>query len=286
MNATVTAPDHSPTARLVDWTPEQYHESTRVSNSRLKDFRESRRRYHATHVTRTLAAREQTPAMLLGSLVDDLLFLPDAKRFAVAPRCDRRTNAGKAEWASFSAAAAAAGQYVVPGDVHETAQAMVASLLASPYARDLLTLAGPGQAPIIWDDEETGMPCRALLDKLVPELGLVVDLKTTTDLRPEKWSKKILDFEYHCQAAWYLDAAIRLTGTPHGFAHVVISTVAPYEVAVYELEMRAIELGAARNRDALAALAKCLETECWLAPYEQAPMVVGLPHWAYPREVL
>jgi len=283
-----TPPTDARPAALVDWTPEQYHaQSQRISNSQLADFRASRRRFHAVHVAKTLPGREQTPAMLLGSLVDDLLLLPGEQRFAVAPTVDRRTKAGKEAWAACLAEAAELGQYVVTAEQYETAQAMCASLAGSPFASDLLALAGPTQAAIIWDDDESALPCRALLDKLITggEVGrMVVDLKTTTDASPEAWSRKIHAFSYHCQAAWYLDAAIQLTGEPHGFAHVVISTTAPYEVAVYELDMRAIELGHEANRTALRDLAACLEADEWLNPYEQKPMVVGLPSWAYPRE--
>lgn len=268
-------------AHSVDWTPAEYHQSHRASASRLRDFRRSRRAYHDRHVTRTLPGITTTPAMVLGSLVDDMLLLPDADRWIVAPECDGRTKEGKAIMADFRATVG--DRYVVTADQHATATAILESLHASPSAGPILAMPGASQRAILWDDGITGLPCRALPDLVIPGLRLCVDLKTTTDASPEAFGRKIASYEYHAQAAWYLRALELLTGEEHTFAFVVAATVAPYEVAVYELALSAILDGAAKNATALCGIAACMESGEWLSDWERTPQAIDLPRWAYSR---
>lgn len=271
--------EHTTNARTVDWTPEQYHSADGVSSSALRDFRFSRRAYHGRHVARTLPPISTTPAMILGSLVDDLLFLPSADRWVVAPECDRRTKAGKETYEAF--AATRGDRRVATADQWETAHAILEALHASPSAGPLLGMPGAAQRAIIWEDESTDLPCRALPDLVIPGLDLVVDLKTTTSASPTEFARKIASYEYHAQAAWYVGALERLTGRPHTFAFIVAATVAPYEVAVYELAASALAAGHALNRRALEDLAECIESGQWVSPWEARAQVIDLPRWAY-----
>ena len=81
----------------------EYHaDYSRVSNSMLSVFRQSRRRYFQRFVEQSMPAPEPTAAMQLGSLVHTLLLEPDdAAKLVVAPKVDRRTKAGKEEWQAF-----------------------------------------------------------------------------------------------------------------------------------------------------------------------------------------
>lgn len=261
------------------WSVAEYHASDRISSSQLRDFRRSRRAYHGRHVARTLPPIAVTPAMELGSLVDDLLLMPDsASRWVVAPECDRRTKAGKEAYSEFLATIG--DRRVVSRETMDTAEAVLAAIRASA-ARPILDLPGEPQRAVVWDDEGTGLPCRALPDLVVPEVRLVADLKTTTDASPDAFTRKIAQYEYHAQAAWYVDALTRLTGERHTFAFFVASTIQPHEVAVYELAESALHLGRALNAEAIRGIAECIESGEWRSKWETDMRSIDVPRWCY-----
>src|SRR5688500_10806493 len=104
---------------------EAYHaDFSRDSNSSLRLFEDSRERYAAIRVFGTIQPEEQTPAMRLGSVLDAMLLDEAyfAKRYTLAPKCDRRTKEGKATWADFCSTAG--DRTVITLDEFEKAQAM------------------------------------------------------------------------------------------------------------------------------------------------------------------
>jgi hypothetical protein len=70
-----------------------------LSYSSLREFAISPRHF----LRYKLRQKEQTPAMVFGSLVDCMILTEDQveARFAVAPDVDRRTKDGKAKWEEF-----------------------------------------------------------------------------------------------------------------------------------------------------------------------------------------
>src|SRR5581483_10081660 len=89
-------------------TNEEYHAHRATSHSTLEMFRRSRKLYHAIHVARTMDRPEPTAAMQLGTHVHCAVLEPERfeAEYVYAPKCDRRTTAGKAAYAEFCAATA------------------------------------------------------------------------------------------------------------------------------------------------------------------------------------
>ena len=131
-------------------------------------------------------------------------------------------------------------------------------------------------------DPETGLMCRHRFDAIID--GIAIDLKTTTDARQHAFSKKILDFGYHIQAAFYADQYNWITGEEiEKFIFAAIETSAPYAVKIYELDYESIEAGRKKYRQALNEYAQCKASNIWPA-YDQDIETIGIPQWALEKD--
>lgn len=261
-------------------TNAEYHAHEAISNSKLKVFRESRKRYYEQFIAKTLAF-EQTPAMLLGSLVHALTLEPENVNslYAVAPKCDRRTNVGKAEWESFCNGVPA-GAEIVDAVTFETANRISRELQANDCASQLLGLAGPTEHPIFWIDQITGLPCRAKLDKLAVAEDLIIDIKTRTDASPGGFARAVVNLGYSRQAAWYLDGHKRLTGADANFIFIAVETKPPFEIGFYELGESEIDRAREQNKRLVDALAFCQFNNAWQSIHETEVVKLSIPKYA------
>jgi len=133
-------------------------------------------------------------------------------------------------------------------------------------------------------DPETGLMCRHRFDAIID--GIAIDLKTTTDARKPAFSKKILDFGYHIQAAFYADQHRWITGDDiEKFIFAAIETSAPYAVKIYELDQDSIEAGRKKYRQALNEYAQCKDTDTWPS-YDQDIETIGIPQWALEKDAI
>ena len=167
--------------------------------------------------------------------------------------------------------------------------AMAKALREHPLASKLLTRWGRPEQSAFWRDRETGVICRARYDVLPSgptALGrpVVPDYKTAVSASPEAFSKAVNERGYHQQAAWYLDGlrALDLAGEDAAFAFVVQEKTPPYLVAVYQLDVAALMIGAYRNRKALRTYAECTASGHWPG-YSTDIETVSLPAWAENR---
>lgn len=133
-------------------------------------------------------------------------------------------------------------------------------------------------------DPETGLMCRHRFDAIID--GIAIDLKTTTDARPHAFSKKILDFGYHIQAAFYADQYNWITGEEiEKFIFAAIETSAPYAVKIYELDQESMEAGRKKYRQALNEYAQCKASNIWPS-YDQEIETIGIPQWALEKDAI
>lgn len=82
----------------------------------------------------------------------------------------------------------------------------------------------------LWDDAQTGLPCKAQTDVWVPESRLLVDLKTTRATTYREFLQSCEQYSYDRQAAYYLD------GTPDAtrFVFLGVQKKAPFAVFYFE----------------------------------------------------
>jgi hypothetical protein len=119
------------------------------------------------------------------------------------------------------------------------------------------------------------------IDKLIPSMGVVLDLKTARSADPVAFAKAIYEHGYYRQAAVYCDLEETLRGwTPEEYVIGVVEKDEPYMVAVYVLDGEAIEAGRKEYRYLLDVYRECMESGKWPGYGGGKPMNIGLPPWA------
>ncbi|HAS51150.1 MAG TPA: exodeoxyribonuclease VIII [Gammaproteobacteria bacterium] len=229
------------------------------------------------------AEREETSAMRIGSAVHCAVLEPErfSAEYVVAHSCDKRTKAGKEQFAEFEAANA--GRTVLSLEDGELCVNLQHALHDHPRVRAYLS-AGQPEVSALWRDEEFNVRCRARYDWLHSECVLL-DLKTTQDASASAFAKSCATFRYHVQAAWYLDSYQAATGElPMGFVFIAVEKTPPYAVALYELDAEAVDLGRALARRDLARYANARDFGVWPG-YPDAVQSLSLPKWATYAEI-
>jgi hypothetical protein len=177
---------------------------------------------------RTRWEEPPTEAFLIGSALDCRLLDGDyEKRFAIAPKVDRRTNIGKAQWAAFEKANA--GKTILTQEQGELVKAMAYSLLQSESLHGVFKNC---QKTVICA-KLSEYPSKAELDLFNPRSTHILDLKSCRDVSPKWFTKAFLDFGYAEQATFYLNIA-RAAGLDKSiFDFIAVKKEPPWTVKVY-----------------------------------------------------
>jgi len=117
------------------------------------------------------------------------------------------------------------------------------------------------EVSIYWD--WMGVKCKARLDRVAIEEGLVLDLKTTDTVEPDLFLKKVIGLGYDFQAAYYAKAAEVAFGKPFKFLFVAVERKAPYTVDIFEATPDMMEEAMYKCEKALKTYALCQENNSW-----------------------
>lgn len=163
--------------------------------------------------------------------------------------------------------------------VHE----MAAALRGHPEAAALLAPGtGDPEQVIVWQDDATGVWCRAMFDWLRhrPPTGrrVLVDYKTCASAEPTEVDKAAARFGYHQQDPWYRDGVRQIDGAEPAFLFIFQEREAPYLVTVAELDPVARRIGDYRNHWARQTYARCAAEDRWPS-YTEGIHEIRLPRW-------
>lgn len=262
----------TPTIRH-DLTNAEYHASPAISKSGLDLIRKA----PALYRWRRDNPKEPTPAMRLGTLTHTAVLEPWRldENIMVAPKIDRRTSAGKAEWEAFLIASE--GKELVELDELEKLYAIRDSVRSHPAAAKALGMIREVESSIFWQIGDVDCRCRP--DGITTN-GVIVDLKTTKDASPDGFAKSIAGYRYHVQAAYYSDGYEAAFGSPpRGFVFIAVETEPPYLVAVYVASEVMVIRGRADYLADLETFRRCRDADEWPG-YSAAPLTIDLPKWA------
>lgn len=224
------------------------------------------------------AEQQSTAAQDLGQQLHTLVLETDKynDRYFCLPDIDRRTTKGKELYAEL--VALHKDKIPVKPDDFEIAHRMAGSIRENTHANYLLEGAHT-ELTLDWVDEATGVQCKARVDAYNEELGIVIDLKTTVDASPKGFPKKLLQYGYHRQAAWYLEALKQNGEAARHFVFLAIEKAPPYLVGVYRISDDTIRLSKAENEKLLRIYAECKRTDTWPG-YTQGIEDISIPDYA------
>lgn len=117
------------------------------------------------------------------------------------------------------------------------------------------------EVSIYWDWE--GVDCKARLDSVLVDEGIVIDLKTTDSVEPELFTKKVLGLGYDFQAAYYSKAAEFVYGKPFRFLFACVERKAPFTVDLFEVDYEMMKEGIAKCTEALRLYKECQSLDQW-----------------------
>lgn len=227
-------------------------------------------------------------ALSLGSLVHAVVLEEEyfADMYAIMPKIDRRTKAGKQHYEEFMAINA--DREICKEEDWEIAMKMRESVWSHPAAAPLLKRKGKAEQTITWNDPDSGIDCKGRIDLLLEGKGrqkpMIVDLKTTQDAGPD-FAKSIAKFGYHTQAAFYQDGMMHGEKRNCGFTIIAVEKTAPYAVGVYLMDKAALEQGRKNYKKVLTSWKNAVHSNSYPA-YSSSPETLSLPDWALESEPL
>jgi len=123
-------------------------------------------------------------------------------------------------------------------------------------------------------------PVKIRCDALMPEEGIIYDLKTCASASKDAFSRDAWNLGYHVQAAWYLTVANLIEqGRYTSFRWIALEKDAPYCVSIYEAGEDQMRAGSQAIGGALTTFTRCLDEDRWpgLSPEMS---VLEVPAWA------
>ena len=257
----------------------EYHGIKALSASRLKAFLRS-----PAHLRHMDENPYTGPALAFGEAFHTAVLEPQrfAEQYIVAPDVDRRTKDGKAAWQMFIDANP--DKTILSYDDWISITCMAREVLLHPTASDLLAGRKDTELSMTWHMSAAGesIPCKARIDALNYADACIIDIKTTTDASPEGFARAVANFQYHIQAAWYLDACnMNDMDIPsvETMVFIAVEKAAPYGVGVYVLDEDSINEARRRIRNALPRYAVCAAQNRWPS-YDDGIQTLSLPRWA------
>ena len=120
----------------------------------------------------------------------------------------------------------------------ETLKLMVESCLENPTIVSFLQNTYY-QKSCFWTDKETGLNLKTRPDITQVERSIVVDIKTTLDGSPQKFSRDASNLDYFVQAVSQIDGVINsgLMPSVDNYFYLVVEKVAPYNATIYEIDV-------------------------------------------------
>lgn len=237
-------------------------------------------------------AREQmthpkapTDAMEFGTAFHMAVLEPERfdANYVVPIKVDRRTNVGKAKWAEFEAEHGA--KAAIDEEDYRAIIVMRDAIWLHPVASALLR-GGMSEVAIVFENAETGLLCKALLDHIgeFDSWTWVADLKSCVDASKFEFGRSIKKLHYGPRAAFYLDGCNAVAPRERRFVWIAaerpakLSTFAP--IAFYEADMDALDAGRSRYMRWLRNYADAKRTGEWPAyPMEIQPLGARETQW-------
>lgn len=264
-----------------------YRNAPGICQSDLKEAEISMAHYHQLI---TSPRKPSTPDQKLGTFTHalilcqrrDFVVIPeDAPRKPIKSQLNARkpspeTVEAIAWWRAFELESG--GLEMISREDADRIIGMRDAVMAHPVASEILNRKGHNEVVGFKIHEATGLLLKGRADRICMDNEnrmVIPDLKTTQrgGASLESFTRDIFKWGYFRQGDFYL----RLFGASF-FIFIVIEKEAPYSVAVYCLDRRALDLGYAKNERDLARVKACQDSGVWPG-YAESVTTISVPPW-------
>jgi len=255
-----------------------YQKREALSKGGLVHLAKSPAHYKAFIETEQMA----TPAMIFGSNFHFAALEPELfkTKYVVAPQIDKRTRAGKEQFATFQLSLEENNQTIISQDDMDLINRMVDVLYSSEVAAGLL-VGGLAEQSIFWNHPKWGFTCKCRPDYINEKHTVIVDLKTTVDGSPEAFARAVVNYRYHWQGAYYLAGINEILSQDYTtFLFITIEKTPPFAVQNYILKKDDIYLAEEQIKPLLSQYGECLANDVWPGPSDRVQSL-ELPQWYY-----
>lgn len=221
------------------------------------------------------AERDETSSLVIGHAGHTAVLEPDEfeSRYAVFPEgMTKTTKEGKSTWAELESS----GKSILRFSEYTAAMSAAKAIRGNRVANELLA---DGDAEVTVLAEIDDVPTKIRIDYYRPDLGMLIDVKTSDDAGLGAFSRSIASYGYDIQAAFYLDTCRMLDLPAESFVFIVVENKAPYGVAVYEIDQTSIEIGREKYQRGLDIYRQCIAFDEWPG-YPEEIQPISLPTWA------
>jgi len=253
-------------------TNKEYREAEGISSTDLKYLAISPKHYEA--YKEGLFTQENNQNFVFGDAFHSLVLEPDRfeKEYAVEDfegcNLNKNTKAykeAKAKWLE-----SVGDRKILSKSEYEELLKMkaVVDKLASPLFKG-------GKAELsFFETDRHGIVRKCRPDYYNEELGLVVDLKTTSARSDEEFQKALWNFKYHWQQYWYSEV-LKLAGKPvNSFVFVVVSKSPEHLAWVVELEPEWLEIAEKEVEEVINEYVRYLQSGV-----TNVVKKISLPYW-------
>jgi exodeoxyribonuclease VIII len=244
---------------LADVDEKIYRKHSAIAQSDLKTLLD----FSCQHYLRNKVRLDQkeTDAKTLGKLIHTVVFEPERlNEYTIMPDYNARTKKGKDQIAEFKDEARLKGQTIIKQDQRDTAERVIESISKKEHVLPLIRK-GVREMSMFWPYADLVMKAR--MDYYLPESNTIVDLKSTKCAQMHIFSRDIIKYRYHIQAAYYSDIVEFHTGQRPTFIIIAVETFAPWEVAIYKMGRDMTMIGRAEYTKGLAILAEAQSSNVW-----------------------
>lgn len=284
MNAIID-PKQFVVSRLIQqMSNDDYHACAEYSSSQLKDLLRSAAHFYSNHILKE-NERESKKHLDFGTLAHTLFLEPEQfeHEFALlpedAPRKPTETmlNAKKPSeetiqkiqwWEQFNAQHG--NKVIIDQELLDGAKRIANNLRSLSSYQTMQNHEGMAEASIFFVDPIYDLQLRVRLDyHIVPcaayPNGLILDVKTTTDARPFKFSRSCADFGYDLSAVMYREGFQQYYQTEEkpDFIFLVAESSAPFNVKQYRASDTFLSIGEQRYNKAKELLAEASLIDQW-----------------------
>lgn len=261
---------------IYDISNDVYHQGPGISRSALMEFKRSPHHYWYKYLNPYYVPESATPAQIFGNALHTFILEPKEFeiQFFILPKFDKRTKAGAERWQQIQKECS--NKIFLTEAQYQELQQMADSLQKNKLALQLIENAQIEQS-LYWTDPDTGILCKCRPDIL--QRNFVCDLKSAQDGSAWAFSKAVLDYGYHIQAAMIQEALLHIKKVKvNDFFFIVIEKAEPFVTVVYQLDKKSIDKGRDEFKSLLQAYKQHLEADNWPSYQSQE---ISLPRYAF-----